>query len=424
MTDTHRLSSFLRRVGTTLLAGLVSLMRIVQRLLLSARAWVLFVLSIIAALVLYYVLADRHTPFTTDAYVQAYVVQVAARVEGQVVGVYVQENQAVKKDELLFEIDPRPFEYRVALLEAKRVDAIQQVAQMESELSAAKAEDTRLVAEEAFARTVYEQETAIYKQKATTDRKYVDAVQKYSAAQAARQRGVAQTHKVEQALAARIGEEHALVAAVRAQLDEARLNVDWTRIFAPANGYVTNVQLRVGAYAHVGMPVITFIDGDQWWVVANYRENSLAKLRPEESTALYDAVVYSLYNFLGVKGQKALVLLTDGKDTVSKFSYEQALEYAQRAAVPIYAIGVGIRVAELDVKSKLNRLCSETGGSSYYIDNATELGKIYTDIQNELRSQYVLGFYPGADVKNGSKWREVSVQVADGKVKTIRGYYP
>jgi Ca-activated chloride channel family protein len=150
----------------------------------------------------------------------------------------------------------------------------------------------------------------------------------------------------------------------------------------------------------------------------------LAKLRPEESTALYDAVVYSLYNFLGVKGQKALILLTDGKDTVSKFSYEQALEYAQRAAVPIYAIGVGIRVAELEVKSKLNRLCSETGGSSYYIDNATELGKIYTDIQNELRSQYVLGFYPAAEVKSGSKWREVSVQVADGKVKTIRGYYP
>jgi multidrug resistance efflux pump len=286
MTDTHRLSSFLRRVGTTLLAGLVSLMRIVRSLLLSARAWVLFVLSIIAALVLYYVLSDRRTPFTTDAYVQAYVVQVAARVEGQVVGVYVQENQAVKKDELLFEIDPRPFEYRVALLEAKRVDAIQQVAQMESELAAAKAEDARLVAEETYARTVYDQEAAIYKQKATTDRKYVDAVQRYNAAQAARQRGIAQTHKAEQALAARIGEEHALVAAVRAQLEEAKLNLEWTRIYAPANGYVTNVQLRVGAYVHVGMPVITCIDGDQWWVVANYRENSLENLRPGQPVGL------------------------------------------------------------------------------------------------------------------------------------------
>ncbi len=153
-------------------------------------------------------------------------------------------------------------------------------------------------------------------------------------------------------------------------------------------------------------------------------QSGLARMRSEESTALYDAVVYSLYNFLGVKGQKALVLLTDGKDTVSKFTFEQALEYAQRAAVPIYAIGLGIRGAEVEVKSKINRLCAETGGTSYYIDRAEDLGTIYTDIQNELRSQYVLGFYPGAEVKSGGKWRELSVQTAEGKVKTIKGYYP
>jgi Ca-activated chloride channel family protein len=153
-------------------------------------------------------------------------------------------------------------------------------------------------------------------------------------------------------------------------------------------------------------------------------QSGLARLRPEESTALYDAVVYSLYNFLGVKGQKALVLLTDGKDTASKFSYEQALEYAQRAAVPIYAIGLGIRTLDVDVRNKLNRLCVETGGTSYYIDQVTDLGKVYTDIQNELRAQYVLGFYPAADVKSGGKWREVTVQTAEGRVKTIRGYYP
>src|SRR6266478_9624140 len=163
------------------MAALRFLVPIGRRLVQSARAWVLFVLSVIAALVIYYVLSDRHTPFTTDAYVQAYVIQVAARVEGQVVRVHVRENQAVEKGELLFEIDPRPFEYRVALLEAKRVEVIQQVAEMESELSAAKADDNRLVAEEAYARAVYEQEKGIYKEKATTDRKYLDDVQKYNA---------------------------------------------------------------------------------------------------------------------------------------------------------------------------------------------------------------------------------------------------
>jgi multidrug resistance efflux pump len=257
-----------------------------RKLLLSARAWVLFILLVIAGLVAYYVLSDRHTPFTTDAYVQAYVIQVAPRVEGQVVHVYVQENQAVKKGELLFEIDRRPFEHRVAFLEAKRVAAIQQVAQMESELSAARAEDARLVAEEAYARAVNDQEKEIYKQEATTDRKYLDALQKHKAAQAALVRSQAQTRKAEQALAARIGEEHALVAEVEAQLAEARLNLDWTCIYAPANGYVTNVQLREGCYVHVGSPVLTCIDGEQWWVVANFRENSLENIRPGQRVGL------------------------------------------------------------------------------------------------------------------------------------------
>src|SRR5437870_12219072 len=106
-----------------------------RELLLSARVLVLCVLLVIAALVAYYVLSDRYTPFTTDAYVQAFVIQVAGRVEGQVVRVDVQENQPVKKGDLLFEIDPRPFEHRVAVLEAKLVDAIDQVEQMRTQLA-------------------------------------------------------------------------------------------------------------------------------------------------------------------------------------------------------------------------------------------------------------------------------------------------
>jgi len=150
----------------------------------------------------------------------------------------------------------------------------------------------------------------------------------------------------------------------------------------------------------------------------------LAKLRAEESTALYDAIVYSLYNFLGVKGQKALVLITDGRDTSSKFSFEQALEYARRAAVPIYAVGIGIRQTEVDTRYKLSRFCAETGGNIYYIEQASDLLRAYGEIQNELRSQYILGFYPPDNVKPGSKWHEVTVQASEGKAKTIRGYYP
>ncbi len=107
-----------------------------------------------------------------------------------------------------------------------------------------------------------------------------------AAAQAARARAQAEFSRAEQALAARIGEEHALVAEAKAELEEARLNLEWTRIYAPANGYVTFVQLREGFYVHAGEPVLTFIDADQWWVVANYRENSLEHIRPGQRVGL------------------------------------------------------------------------------------------------------------------------------------------
>jgi multidrug efflux system membrane fusion protein len=278
MTDTHRFRLFPGRLGMILLAVLLAPFRIARRILLSARAWILFFLLVIAILIVYYILSDLYTPLTTEAYVQAYVVQVAPRVEGQVVYVLVQENQAVKKGDLLFEIDRRPFQHRVDLLVAKRVQAVQQVAQLESELSAAKAEDTRLAAEEAYAEVVHGQEKEIFKKEATTDRKYVEAVQKYKAARAALERSRAQVRKVEEALAARVGPEHALVAEVGAQLATARLDLEWTRVYAPCDGLVTDLQLREGAYAHTGRAVMTLIDSSRWLIVANYRENALTRV--------------------------------------------------------------------------------------------------------------------------------------------------
>src|SRR5262245_7496813 len=274
-----RLLQALKTFAVWATSRLKAFLSIAPNLLRSVRAWVIFTVLLILALATYYIFADLYTPFTTEAYVQAYVIQVAPRVEGQVVRVHVQENQAVKKGDLLFEIDPRPYEHQLELLLAKRVESVQQVAQMKSELAGAKADDNRLVAEEAYARVVHDQEKMIYEKNATTDRAFVAATQKHKAAQAAREQGEAQTRKIEQALAARIGEVHALVAEVEAQLAQAQLNLEWTRVHAPANGYVTNVQLRDGSYVHVGSPVITCVDGDEWWVVGNFRENALERLR-------------------------------------------------------------------------------------------------------------------------------------------------
>src|SRR6266536_376541 len=152
---------------------------------------------------------------------------------------------------------------------------------------------------------------------------------------------------------------------------------------------------------------------------------SLAGLRAEGSTALYDAIIYGLYQFTGVKGKKALVILTDGKDTASKFDFDTMLEYVKKAGISIYGIGLKISGAELDVKYKLNKLAQATGGQTFYVDSPKNLESIYRQINEDLRSQYMLTYY-STNTSTKDKWRKVEIKVEPTSLqaRTITGYYP
>ena len=252
----------------------------VRRARYSFHFWLWLILSCILVLVVYYVLADRYTPFTADAYVQAYVVQVAPQVGGQVQRVHVSEGDSVKKGELLFELDPRPFEHKVAVLQAQVVDVEHQVEQLVAQLDAAKAAERQRAAEAEYALSVFRQEEVIFAKESTTERKYLDAVQNRKASEAALEQAGRNAASIEAALSARVGDEHARVAKARAELAEAELNLAYSRVYAPCDGMITNLQLRDGAYAHVGQAVLTCIDTSEWLIVANYREICLQPMHP------------------------------------------------------------------------------------------------------------------------------------------------
>jgi Ca-activated chloride channel family protein len=149
----------------------------------------------------------------------------------------------------------------------------------------------------------------------------------------------------------------------------------------------------------------------------------LAGLKAERGTALYDSLVFGLHYFNGIKGQRALVLLSDGEDEHSRFPFEDALEYARRAGVAIYTIGLDL--AKRDARSKLERFAEETGGRAFFVDDAELLGQIYVTIQTELRSRYYLA-YQSTNSSGTDSFRTVSVDVdiQGAEVKTLRGYYP
>jgi VWFA-related protein len=115
-----------------------------------------------------------------------------------------------------------------------------------------------------------------------------------------------------------------------------------------------------------------------------------------------------------------MLLLTDGKDEGSRFTFDDALEYARRAGVTIYAIGLG------DAEHrKLNKLAEETGGRAFFIKSVDELTAIYASIESELRSQYLIA-YQSNSTSAGNSFRSVDLKVAKPglEAKTIRGYYP
>ncbi|KAB2961930.1 MAG: VWA domain-containing protein [Thermoanaerobaculia bacterium] len=151
----------------------------------------------------------------------------------------------------------------------------------------------------------------------------------------------------------------------------------------------------------------------------------LAGLKAERGTSIYDSVVFALFYFNGLKGQRALLVLSDGKDENSRFTFDQTLDFARRAGVAIYTIGLDIPRSQFDTRKVLKTLADETGGRSFFVKSAEELGPVYSAVQQELRSRYLLAYQSGNAARD-LKFRTVEVQVDRPglEAKTMRGYYP
>jgi VWFA-related protein len=154
-------------------------------------------------------------------------------------------------------------------------------------------------------------------------------------------------------------------------------------------------------------------------------ENALLALFADRATALYDSVIMGLFQFSGVRGRKAMVVLTDGEDTASKYEFEDVVGYAQRAGVTIYTIAIDLSATKVVARWQLGKLAELTGGRAFFISNKSELDQIYAEIDRELRTQYLLA-YTSSSEKPSSELRRINVEVDRKRVKvrTISGYYP
>jgi len=192
---------------------------------------IVILLAAVAALGMY----ERYTtkPWTRDGQVRANVVGIACRVAGPIVQFPVRDNQPVKKGDLLFEVDPSTYQATMDQCAAKLQQAQAAQIQAQQEL---------------------QRQTALYQTKVTDLRDLQDAQDSLAAASAN-------------------------VAAAAADLELARLNLSYTKIVAPVDGYLTNVNTSPGTYVYAGQQLLALVDISSFWIAAYFKETQLQHVK-------------------------------------------------------------------------------------------------------------------------------------------------
>lgn len=244
-----------------------------------ARKIVLITAAVLLGFYVYDVIADRVTPYTSQAAVDTFLVQIAPEVTGQVEFVGVTDNRAVKKGEVLFRIDREPFEIAVRSAEANLASAIQSADVAEVEIEVARASLNKQRVDLATSRELGGIINDLVDEGALARTQGIRATADTAKSQADLARGQAEVVRAQR----RLGETGAGNVAVRqamASLDQARLNLRNTTVVAPADGVVTNLRLAVGQYVGTGQPLLSFINSGPRWISADMRENQLGNVEP------------------------------------------------------------------------------------------------------------------------------------------------
>lgn len=264
---------------------------------------------------------QNYNPRTDDAEVFANFIGIAPQVDGPVIRLNVGDNQFVKKGDLLYEIDERPYQYALeraiseqATLEGQISDERRRIAALVSAVSVSKANIDSAEAE------VDSSERAVNRQRAewtyasnnlhrlepllTKQFVTVDQVDRARTSEVAESEALRQSEsrlqlaraELSSALAQHEQAQHAVTTleplidergAREAAVKKARYNLDNCRVYAPFDARVTNLTISEGAYARAGQEVFTLIDARTWWAVGNFLEGQLKRISPGMRADVY-----------------------------------------------------------------------------------------------------------------------------------------
>jgi len=239
------------------------------------------VLLLIALSLLWYLLADRFTPYTQQARVQAFVIPVASEVSGRVTRVYVHNNQNVAAGSVLFDVDPQHYRIAVDRARAELESTRRQIGANTAGIASAQASLRAAQANELKARQDSERLERLYREDPGTV-----SVRRLEVARASHTQAVSQVAaaraEVERAREQQGGsdEDNAKLRSAAAALEKAELDLSNAQVRARTAGLVTDLRTEAGLYAAAGNPVMTLIAIHDVWISADMTENNLGHMAP------------------------------------------------------------------------------------------------------------------------------------------------
>jgi multidrug resistance efflux pump len=228
-------------------------------------------------------------PWTRNATVRAYIVTMAPEVSGRIVELHVVDNKYVRKGDLLLVIDPTNFRIAVSQAEATVQQAQANVQNIDAQMDVQQAQINASEAQLRVGRAalVFAQQQADRAQKLAKDgwgtvqnaQQFTSQLHQQEASVQSAQENLNQAlRQVETLKAQRLSAEAGLAQA-KAQLNQAQVNLERTRILSPVDGYVTNLLAQLGDFVNVGASTISLVDADSFWVDGYFEETTLAPIR-------------------------------------------------------------------------------------------------------------------------------------------------
>ena len=243
------------------------------------RRLVLGTLLVLLVMFVYHLIADRITPYTSQATVDTFLVQIAPEVTGPVVSVDVSDNRKVKKGQVLFRIDPLPFQIALRAAQANVALATQAADASVADVRVSEAQLSRQRVDLAASQQLGKIVLDLSAKRALSETSAIRARADIAKTRADISRVEAETERARIRMG-EAGNQNAQIRQALAAVDQAELDLRHSTVAAPSDGVVTNLRLSPGQFASRGQPVLSFVADGPRWISAAMRENQLGHIAP------------------------------------------------------------------------------------------------------------------------------------------------